>query len=146
MQGFVNVSTPQNVVRLNRAIEDRARELGKSFNQVARDAGITTETLSALRGKGKKRDPGSRPYDKTARGIDRALQWPDGTTMAIWDGKEPTAVSSDDADLAQAIAKIEGMTKISREQKDLLIAQMRDARRSALQRARELNEQQRDTA
>lgn len=133
----VNVSTPQNVARLNKAIEDRARELGKSFNQVARDAGITTETLSALRGKGKKRSPDSRPYEKTARGIDRALQWAEGTTMAIWDGRTPEESSSD-----PAIAEIEA-TSLSREQKDILISVLKNARAGVLQQAREMEAQQR---
>jgi hypothetical protein len=131
----VNVSTPQNVARLNKAIEDRARELGKSFNQVARDAGITTETLSALRGKGKKRDPGSRPYEKTARGIDRALQWAEGTTMAIWDGRTPEEGGD------PAIAEIEA-TSLSREQKDILISVLKNARAGVLQQAREMEAQQ----
>lgn len=137
MRCSVNVSTPQHVERLNQAIEDRARELGKSLNQVARDAGISTETLSALRGKGKKRGPDSRPYDKTARGIDRALQWPDGTTMAIWDGRtvEP------DEGTDPAIAEIEA-TSLSREQKDILISVLKDARAGVLRQARDLEAKQ----
>lgn len=145
MQGCVNVSTPQNVARLNQLIEDRARELKKSLNQVARDAGITTETLSALRGKGKKRDPGSRPYARTFRGLDNALHLPTGTSASVWDGQD-VAVVADDDDLTQAIAQINDMANLSRETRDLLIAQMRDARRSALARAEELNRQHRNTA
>ena len=141
------MSTPQNVERLasamqriDRAVGDRARDLNKSFNQVARDAGITTETLSALRGKGKRLSADYRPYDKTARGIDRALGWPDGTTMAIWDGREPASVASDDDD--PAVAKIRAMPNLSNEQREMYIANLRAIRRDTLARAKAQSEQQ----
>jgi hypothetical protein len=132
----VNVSTPQNVARLNKAIEDRARELGLTFNEVARRSGKSTETLMNLRGKGKKRSPDSRPYDSTFRGVDHALQWPEGTTAAIWDGRDLPDGGGD-----PAIAEIEA-TSLSREQKDILISVLKNARAGVLQQAREMEAQQ----
>lgn len=132
----VNVNPSTNVARLNTAIEDRARELGLSLNEVARKAGISTETLSALRGKGKKRDPQSRPYAKTARGVDLALEWREGTTLAILDGKQIPSADDD-----PAIVEIRNKVFLSDEEKQVLIDHLVATRNEVLVRAERMNQE-----
>ena len=134
----VNVSPTTNVARLNEAIEDRARELGLTYNEVARRAGFSTQTLSDLRGKGKQHRPDRRPKDSTLRGVDTALEWPIGTALAYWDGRKGPAGDAD-----PTIAEIEA-TRLTREQKNILISVYRNQRAAAatgiLEQARELEE------
>lgn len=136
MSVCVNVSPTTNVARLNEAIEDRARELGLSYNEVARRAHITTETLGALRGKGKKRRPDTQPKDSTFRGIDDALDWPKGTARAYWDGRQLEPADETDP----AVAEIHAKVFLSDDEKQLLIDHLIATRNEVLVRAERMNQ------
>ncbi|WP_395109844.1 helix-turn-helix domain-containing protein [Actinomadura sp. SCN-SB] len=94
--------TPKPHERLAAAIEDRRGELGLSLREVAELAGITGETLRAVR-KGS-----NDPSPLTKRGIERALRWKAGSVEAILEGGEPRVATSGDArpgDLARLSAR-----------------------------------------
>lgn len=69
--------------RLSNAVDERRLSLGKTWAEVATEAGITTETLRALR-RGI-----NEPNVLTKRGIERALGWKHGSVSAILDGGAP---------------------------------------------------------
>lgn len=84
--------TPNPHERLASAIEARRGELGLSLRQVAELAGITGETLRAVR-KGS-----NEPSSLTKRGIERALAWAAGSVDHILDGDGPLPADKPPAD------------------------------------------------
>src|SRR5690606_39965041 len=76
--------TPTPHERLAQAIEARRGELGLSLREVAERAGITGETLRAVR------RGSNEPSQLTKRGIERALRWAPGSVDAILAGGDPT--------------------------------------------------------
>lgn len=75
--------TPKPHERLASAIETRRGELGLSLREVAELAGITGETLRAVR-KGS-----NEPSSLTKRGIERALRWAPGSVDLVLAGRGP---------------------------------------------------------
>lgn len=80
--------TPEPHELLASAIETRRGELGLSLREVAELAGITGETLRAVR-KGS-----NEPSALTKRGIERALQWAPGSIERVHAGGKATASSA----------------------------------------------------
>ena len=78
--------TPKPHELLASAIETRRGELGLSLREVAQLAGVTGETLRAVR-KGS-----NEPSSLTKSGIERALSWEPGSVTAVLDGGEPTPI------------------------------------------------------
>ncbi|MGV2384200.1 MAG UNVERIFIED_CONTAM: helix-turn-helix transcriptional regulator [Thermobifida fusca] len=76
--------TPTPHERLAQAVEARRGELGLSLREVAERAGITGETLRAVR------RGSNEPSQLTKRGIERALRWAPGSVDAILAGGDPT--------------------------------------------------------
>jgi DNA-binding transcriptional MerR regulator len=72
--------------RLARYLETRADEIDLDWVAVAREAGITVETLRAVR------RGNNRPSRATRKGLDRALRWEPGSVAAILEYGEPTPV------------------------------------------------------
>jgi transcriptional regulator with XRE-family HTH domain len=132
------VSTPQNVQRLDEILNQRRIELGKSWADVVRDAGITTTSLADLR-KGR-----TNPSPKTLRGMDRAMewQWNPSSTLAILNGGDPMPLQTGPSDeVGAVIAEIEADENLSREQKDLLVGPLRATARAIREQARLLSQQ-----
>lgn len=75
--------TPKPHELLASAIEARRRELGLSLREVADIAGVTGETLRAVR-KGS-----NEPSSLTKSGIERALSWEAGSVDAVLGGGRP---------------------------------------------------------
>lgn len=71
--------------RLSDAMRERGIRLGKRWVQIAKDAGITTSALGAIR-RGE-----YRPSPHTAAALDDALGWKPGSVEAILDGGEPSS-------------------------------------------------------
>lgn len=71
--------------RLDRAMAARGLVLKKRWTQIAGAAGISTAALGAIR-RGE-----YKPSPHTARGLDDALEWEQGSVEAILAGGEPTA-------------------------------------------------------
>lgn len=78
--------------RLARLMDERRRELGKTWDQVADEAGLTKEGLRGIR-----RGEGAtiRPLSKA--GIERALRWTPGSVEDILAGGDPGIVASGSA-------------------------------------------------
>ena len=90
--------TPKPHELLASAIETRRGELGLSLREVAGLAGVTGETLRAVR-KGS-----NEPSSLTKRGIERALKWTPGSVDAVLAGiapteRTPTRTSMEDAEV-----------------------------------------------
>ncbi|MFD0902392.1 helix-turn-helix domain-containing protein [Actinomadura sediminis] len=68
--------------RLKAAIEARRTELGLSLRQVAEGAGITTETLRAIRN-------GQNPSALTKSGLEQTLKWKSGSVDRVREGGAP---------------------------------------------------------
>lgn len=67
--------------RLEQAMNERRLDLGMRWNEVARRAGVSTETLFRFR-------KGLRTED-TTHAVERALQWRRGSVDAILTGGKP---------------------------------------------------------
>lgn len=97
----VVTSSETSRARLDRLMSDRRAQLGKLWNEVAADAGLTKEGLRAIRrGETIAIQPGSK------RGIEDALSWERGSVDRILAGGDPTPVGRPDGgavldDLAQ---------------------------------------------
>lgn len=91
------------------AIEDRRGELGLSLREVAQLAGITAETLRAVR-KG-----ANDPSPLTKRGIERALEWTSGSVDAVLAGREPRALRSSTSPMDRAEAILEENERLAAE-------------------------------
>lgn len=74
--------------RLASYLEARADELDLDWRDVAEEAGISVETLRAIR------RGNNLPSRGTRRGLDRALRWELGSVTAILAGDEPTPVTA----------------------------------------------------
>jgi hypothetical protein len=72
--------------RLDEAMNARRLELRLNWRQVSEAAGISYTALRAIR-KGE-----YRPTELTARGLDEALRWRPGSTLALLDGGAPTPI------------------------------------------------------
>lgn len=79
-------------------MDERRQALGKTWAQVAREAGITIETLRAIR-RGK-----NEPSGLTRRGLDNALHWEAGSVQRVLSGQDPRPVGS----LPAPVAEIHG--------------------------------------
>ena len=77
--------TPKPHDLLASAIDERRGELGLSLREVAELAGVTAETLRAVR-KGS-----NEPSSLTKHGIERALRWEPGSVASVLNGGGPTA-------------------------------------------------------
>lgn len=77
---------PDRRRRLNDLMNDRRLDLGMTWPEVATAAGISYETVRALR-----RSTGGIS-ELTARKLDKALQWRPGSVAAIAGGKPGTPV------------------------------------------------------
>lgn len=72
--------------RLTLLIEERADELGMTWNELAEKAGLTKEGLRGVRfGSGKMRR-------LTKRGLEDALRWESGSVDRVLEGGEPESV------------------------------------------------------
>lgn len=69
--------------RLSEAMRQRGLQLGKRWVHIAKEAGITTSALGAIR-RGE-----YRPSAHTAAALDGTLGWESGSVEAILDGGEP---------------------------------------------------------
>lgn len=69
--------------RLSEAMRKRGLQLGKRWVHIAKDAGITTSALGAIR-RGE-----YRPSPHTAAALDGVLGWEPGSVESILDGGEP---------------------------------------------------------
>jgi hypothetical protein len=125
--------------RFDEAVRARMIEIDLPvFKDVAKAAGITVETLGALR-KGQ-----NYPRSDTAWGIDGALRWQrnPSSTMALFNGGE--AVPLPDAPayvppVDPAEQKISSMRHLSDERKQQIIERMRANRQAALEEAAALD-------
>jgi hypothetical protein len=149
MRSSVNVSNPESVpaalARLNAYIDDVAQQPGWSYDRVAREAGFHPMTLNSLRW-GKTPNPSER----ILRGLDRVLGFKEGQgAQRILAGKRPVPATKPEEQTDPDIAEIEA-TGLNREQKDILIAILRNQRAAAaagvLEQAREWEEQRRQGA
>jgi transcriptional regulator with XRE-family HTH domain len=70
--------------RLSEAMRRRGLQLGKRWVHIAKEAGITTSALGAIR-RGE-----YRPSPHTAAALDDVLAWETGSVERILDGGEPT--------------------------------------------------------
>lgn len=78
-------------MRLGTYVERRIAELGLTYAAVCRVGGFSDETLSKIRrGTINARRP-------TYRGLERALQWAQGSVQSILSGGEPTTLATDPA-------------------------------------------------
>lgn len=73
---------PKPHERLSDAMHKRGIQLGKRWVHIAREAGVTTSALGAIR-RGE-----YRPSPHTAAALDSVLQWPAGTVDSILDGRD----------------------------------------------------------
>ncbi|MEU8040958.1 hypothetical protein [Streptosporangium sp. NPDC049078] len=78
-----------NHKRLASAMSARREELHMTWVKVAESAGITTETLRAIR------HGDNSPSTLTKRGIEAALQWEPGSIDMVLSGGEPTPTRRD---------------------------------------------------
>lgn len=69
-------------------MDERRQALGMTWAEVARDAGITIETLRAVR-RGK-----NEPSGLTKRGLDNALQWEPGSVQSVLSGRDPRPIGT----------------------------------------------------
>jgi hypothetical protein len=83
--------TPEARTRFSALINGRRLDLGLTWRQVAALAGISYESLRAVRDLG-----AGPPRQLTLRGIDRALQWEPGSAeLALYEGAEPSALPAE---------------------------------------------------
>lgn len=75
--------------RLSDAMRARRDELRVTWVNVARDAGIATETLRAIR------HGDNEPSTLTKRGLESALRWEPGSIDSVLSGGEPTSARQD---------------------------------------------------
>ena len=78
---------PEPHERLDRAMNRRRLDLRMNWVEVAKAADISYAALRAIR------RGDYRPTELTARGIDQALEWEPGSTVAILAGGEPTPLA-----------------------------------------------------
>jgi transcriptional regulator with XRE-family HTH domain len=69
-------------------MDQRRQQLGLSWREVAAEAGITQETLRAIR------RGANDPSTLTKRGIERALEWSPGSVDRVFAGDDPGASGS----------------------------------------------------
>jgi transcriptional regulator with XRE-family HTH domain len=133
------VSTPQQAERIDAAIKARAEELRKTLDQVAAEAGITKQTLRAIR-RGE-----NRPFYKTANGIEDSLRWERGGLYALLDGGEPTALPDEPPASGEPVpvlidpfeVQIRGLDHLTEDEQNEIIAEMRAEKARKLREARE---------
>lgn len=82
-------NTAPGHLRLDAAMKDRRETLRTTWANVASEAGITVETLRAIR-RGH-----NKPSLLTKRGIEGALLWEPGSIDRIFEGGEPTPLRQD---------------------------------------------------
>lgn len=112
-------------------MDERRQALGMTWAEVAREAGITVETLRAIR-RGK-----NEPSDLTKRGLDRALRWRPGGTASILAGREPHPIDAPPpGESSDVEAAIEGDSSITPQLRALL----EQAQRRTNERLAELTE------
>jgi transcriptional regulator with XRE-family HTH domain len=111
-----------------------------TFKDVAKAAGITVETLGALR-KGQ-----NYPRSDTAWGVDGALRWErnPSSTLAIFNGGEPVALPDEPQEVEKPEedpheARIRALPNLSTEKKNQIIAKMRSDRQAEIERAEALD-------
>jgi transcriptional regulator with XRE-family HTH domain len=124
--------------RFDQAVRDRMVEVGlPKFSQVAEAAGITVETLGALR-KGQ-----NYPTASTAWGIDGALRWQKNpsSTLALFNGADPIALPEEVEEPKEDPyeARIRRLSNLPRAKQDEIIAKMRADRQAELERAEALD-------
>ncbi|MFI7678523.1 helix-turn-helix domain-containing protein [Actinophytocola sp. NPDC049390] len=66
-------------------MDERRKQLGLSWDEVAQAAGVSKNTLLSIR-------RGGDSYPKTIRNVEAALQWALGSIAAIDEAREPTPV------------------------------------------------------
>lgn len=80
--------SPGDRERLSELMEDRRLDLGLTLRQVAQNAGVSYESLRAMRS-----STYGDPRPLTMRGLDRALHWKGGSVKRVlYDGGEPDAL------------------------------------------------------
>jgi ribosomal protein L30/L7E len=91
-------------------MDQRRRDLGMAWSRIAADAGITVETLRALR------RGANEPSNLTKSGIERALQWGRGSVDKVLAGGEPTLSRTPE----ESIRSLQERTQSLRETLELL--------------------------
>jgi transcriptional regulator with XRE-family HTH domain len=127
--------------RFDDAVRTRMIEVGlPKLKDVARAAGITVETLGALR-KGQ-----NYPRSDTAWGIDGALRWErnPSSTLAIFNGGDPVALPDEpektpEEDVDPDEQKILAMPHLPADKKQAIIQRLRANRQAALEEAEALD-------
>lgn len=124
--------------RFDEAVQARMKEVGlPKLKDVAKAAGITVETLGALR-KGQ-----NYPRSDTAWGIDGALHWErnPSSTLAIFNGGDavPLPEKTEEPKEDPYETRIRAFSHLSAEKKEQIIAKMRSDRQAELERAEALD-------
>jgi transcriptional regulator with XRE-family HTH domain len=124
--------------RFDQAIRDRMIEVGlETLQEVADVAGITVETLIALR-KGR-----NYPTDRTAWRIDTAMRWQKNpsSTLALLNGGDPIPLPEkvDKPKEDPYETRIRALSNLSLKKKNEIIAKMRSDRQAELERAEALD-------
>lgn len=120
--------------RLNEAMNRRRLELRRHWKQVAADAGISTESLSAIR------RGDNRPSELTAHGIDTALGWESGSTEDIYKRGLPPRLRDAPAEHQPAPTDLE--TYVGQTPMEQVLLEVLRSDRAAYQRAAEGLQQQ----
>jgi hypothetical protein len=80
--------TPESRAHFTELLEGRRLDLGLTLRLVAQEAGMSYESLRAIRA-----GTGGNPRALTLRGVDRALYWrPGSAERVLYDGGEPDAL------------------------------------------------------
>lgn len=128
---MASVSTPQQEPPLKAAIDRRLDELRLNLTDVGKAADISLETLRTWR------TGTRRPHRKTALRLDDALAWEPGSTLAAYDGGEPTPRFIAENEAEQRIATMRHVTPA---QKLKIIERMRANQAAAIEEAQALDE------
>lgn len=138
------MSTPQQAERIDAAIKARAKELWKTLDQVAAEAGVTKQTLRAIR-RGE-----NRPFYKTANGIEDSLRWERGGLYTLLDGGNPTPLPDEPPASGEPPTpllidpfelQIAALDHLSKAEQDEIIAEMRAEKARKLKEARERDQE-----
>jgi len=93
--------TPASRTQLNKLMEARRLDLGITWRDLARSAGVSYEALRGLR-----RGPGGIA-ELTARRLDKALQWEPGSIAAVISGDQhdPVPLTAEAGALPEIVGK-----------------------------------------